>query len=290
MERLTSDGVVVFWRHDKGAGVVRPDNGDRDVWVHILGVEGPSRNADQDRLGRLWAVTVRPHGVIGGRHRSITERNQARSQGVSDTCGDLWISCGNESTYKPGSVRWPEGQPTVIHLGPLLPVTSCGPPPSSGGQPSSARAGTASRPGPFDLAPGGVCRAARVAPGAGGLLHHRFTLTRRRSDGRSVLCGTFPRVTPGRCYRSPCPVEPGLSSTAGVPPRPSGRLVPRQATAPRAPTARRHDQRRVRWNAHSSPRRSRSSVRAAPSGRPLSRRTRPWSPSRACPLRSRCPR
>ena len=28
-----------------------------------------------------------------------------------------------------------------------------------------------------DLAPGGVCRAARVTPGAGGLLHHRFTLT-----------------------------------------------------------------------------------------------------------------
>src|SRR3954470_9178668 len=27
-----------------------------------------------------------------------------------------------------------------------------------------------------DLAPGGVCRAARVTPGAGGLLHHRFTL------------------------------------------------------------------------------------------------------------------
>src|SRR3954467_5401680 len=28
-----------------------------------------------------------------------------------------------------------------------------------------------------DLAPGGVCRAARVTPGAGGLLHRRFTLT-----------------------------------------------------------------------------------------------------------------
>ena len=29
----------------------------------------------------------------------------------------------------------------------------------------------------FDLAPGGVCRAARVAPDAGALLPHRFTLT-----------------------------------------------------------------------------------------------------------------
>jgi hypothetical protein len=29
----------------------------------------------------------------------------------------------------------------------------------------------------FDLAPGGVCLAARVTPGAGALLPHRFTLT-----------------------------------------------------------------------------------------------------------------
>jgi hypothetical protein len=29
---------------------------------------------------------------------------------------------------------------------------------------------------------------------------------------RCLFCGAFPRVTPGRCYRPPCPVEPGLSS------------------------------------------------------------------------------
>lgn len=44
----------------------------------------------------------------------------------------------------------------------------------------------------------------------GGLLHRRFTLT--RSLGRSVLCGTFPRVAPGGCCPPPCPVESGLSS------------------------------------------------------------------------------
>ncbi len=33
--------------------------------------------------------------------------------------------------------------------------------------------------------------------------------------GRSVLCGTFPRVAPGGRYPPPCPVESGLSS-AGV--------------------------------------------------------------------------
>jgi hypothetical protein len=32
--------------------------------------------------------------------------------------------------------------------------------------------------------------------------------------GRSVFCGTVPRVTPGRRYRPPCPAEPGPSSPA----------------------------------------------------------------------------
>ena len=42
---------------------------------------------------------------------------------------------------------------------------------------------------------------------------------------RSVLCGTFPRVTPGGCYPPPCPVEPGPSS---VPPE-DGNAVARPA-------------------------------------------------------------
>src|SRR4051812_35269341 len=47
------------------------------------------------------------------------------------------------------------------------------------------------------LAPDGVCRAARVAPGAGALLPHRFTLTcAPKGHRRSVFCGTFLRVTP----------------------------------------------------------------------------------------------
>ena len=91
-----------------------------------------------------------------------------------------------------------------------------------------ARAGTLER-SLSDLAPGGVCRADRVTPAAGGLLHRRFTLTGtiRRRARRSVLCGTFPRVTPGGCYPPPCPVEPGLSSAGSLLTRPSGRLVRR---------------------------------------------------------------
>ena len=39
--------------------------------------------------------------------------------------------------------------------------------------------------GPSDLAPGGVYLAARITPGAGGLLHHRFTLTPGPAEDRA---------------------------------------------------------------------------------------------------------
>jgi hypothetical protein len=49
--------------------------------------------------------------------------------------------------------------------------------------------------------------------------------------GRSVFCGTVPRVTPGRRYRPPCPVEPGPSSPdRNGPARPPGRLTHGQDT------------------------------------------------------------
>src|SRR3974390_2918208 len=42
-------------------------------------------------------------------------------------------------------------------------------------------------------------------------------LPRVPDAGRSVFCGTVPRVTPGRRYRPPCPVEPGPSSPGSKP-------------------------------------------------------------------------
>ena len=68
------------------------------------------------------------------------------------------------------------------------------------------------------LAPGGVYQAVRVAPNAGGLLPHRFTLTTRQSMPvrRLTFCGTFPGLATGRRYRPPCSAEPGLSSREQV--------------------------------------------------------------------------
>src|SRR5260370_28038905 len=87
------------------------------------------------------------------------------------------------------------------------------------GRPRSLAQGTIGSP--LDLAPGGVYRAAAVTCGAGGLLHHRFTLTPALAQGRPVFCGTLPRVTPGRRYRPPCPVEPRPSSPRGTPRAPA---------------------------------------------------------------------
>jgi len=67
---------------------------------------------------------------------------------------------------------------------------------------------------PSDLAPGGVYRAAQVTLSAGGLLHHRFTLTPGLRRRRFAFCGTVPRVTPGRRYRPPCPWSPDLPRRA----------------------------------------------------------------------------
>ena len=118
----------------------------------------------------------------------------------------------------------------TIHLGRPLPAASSGLPACSGGQPSNARAsGARLGTGLLDLAPGGVCRAGPVTRTAGGLLHHRFTLTApaREHGRRSVLCGTVPRVAPGGCWPPPCPVEPGPSSAA-----PSRRSVTRSPGRP----------------------------------------------------------
>jgi hypothetical protein len=49
---------------------------------------------------------------------------------------------------------------------------------------------------PLDLAPGGVYRAAWVTPGAGGLLHHRFTLTTWQKPGGGLFSVALSRGSP----------------------------------------------------------------------------------------------
>ena len=85
----------------------------------------------------------------------------------------------------------------------------------------------------LDLAPGGVYLAAAVACGAGGLLHHRFTLTPRPS-GRVAVCFLWhcPAGHPGSALPTtlPCGARTFLTGPEG-PARPSGRLTRSKDTA-----------------------------------------------------------
>ncbi len=128
----------------------------------------------------------------------------------------------SELACKPGSVTHPKARrrPSICDRrcrrpGAVYPQTRAGRPQTS--------AQRRPKPTPLDLAPGGVYRAAAVTCSAGGLLHHRFTLTAWRTRRRSTFCCTVPRVTPGGRYPPPCPVEPGLSSTDGFPPTAAAR-------------------------------------------------------------------
>src|ERR1700709_2468871 len=85
-----------------------------------------------------------------------------------------------------------------------------------------------------DLAPGGVCRAARVTPGAGGLLHRRFTLTAGSPEGGPTAVFSlwpFPAGPPGGAFppTGPCGPRTSPGGDPRAPPRPSGRLVRRTA-------------------------------------------------------------
>jgi hypothetical protein len=98
---------------------------------------------------------------------------------------DFWPqACASHRLGRRAS--WPVGRvlctrsrgPAAIHLGLPLPTASCGLPASIGRATldRSRRLAPLARRRPLDLAPGGVYRAAAVTCGAGGLLHHRFTL------------------------------------------------------------------------------------------------------------------
>ena len=94
---------------------------------------------------------------------------------------------------------------TAIYLGTTLPQPSSGLPGNSAGSLKRSLS---------DLAPDEVYPAGPITRAAGGLLHHRFTLTCRRGGRRSAFCCTFSRIAPGGCYPPSCSAEPGRSSAS----------------------------------------------------------------------------
>src|SRR5690348_17148587 len=116
----------------------------------------------------------------------------------------------------------------VIHLGLPLPAASCGLPASLG---RAALERSRREPWfPFlTLLRVGFTKPPQ-SPAALVVSYTTVSPLPPLARGRSVFCGTVPRVTPGRRYRPPCPEEPGPSSPGLRPARPPGRLTRAQDT------------------------------------------------------------
>ncbi len=180
---------------------------------------GTSPSGCAAALGAAGTMLVSDAREGSGDHLRFVRPNALRDPGTRGAFdvrrGADGLACRPGSV--PGSLSVTGGRPSIYggrcrHPSAIYPRARAG------------RPRTHARPGPegsglLDLAPGGVCLADPVTRVAGGLLHHRFTLAPpvRGRSGRSVLCGTVPRVTPGGCYPPPCPVEPGPSSAASLP-------------------------------------------------------------------------
>ena len=164
---------------------------------------------------------VRPR--VGRDHQRLRPEGQ-RHDGLMQS---LDRGLGDESVGKPDSVTHRERRGAIIHLRLLLPAAWCDLPGDSGEQPSGASADARTRP--LDLAPGGVYQATPVAWGAGGLLHHRFTLT-----SEEAVCSLWhcPAGHPGWALPTTvlCGVRTFLTHLEGGPRSPD-RLVQIQASA-----------------------------------------------------------
>ena len=105
--------------------------------------------------------------------------------GESQPRSSVWIPAldGGESACRPGSVpplaRGGDHPSGTAVAGSLVRSTR----EHQAGRPQSLAQGATGSP--LDLAPGGVYRATAVTCGAGGLLHHRFTLT---PAGAGAVC------------------------------------------------------------------------------------------------------
>ena len=157
------------------------------------------RVAADTRPGRSW--TPRPSDAAGRR---------SWLDGLTDTPGSVF-----PRRYQHGS----SGHPSTDAVADALQ------------QPTRTLGRAALKRALSGLAPGGVYLAFPVTREAGGLLHHRFTLTCSQDRAgtargrRSILCGTGLRVTPSGRYPPPCSAEPGRSSSHFRDARPPGQPI-----------------------------------------------------------------
>lgn len=73
MAETTLKGVLKTWKDDRGFGFIQPDNGDKDIFVHISALKGMARRpirgdilyyqVSHDAGGKFKAINARIEGV-----------------------------------------------------------------------------------------------------------------------------------------------------------------------------------------------------------------------------------
>jgi hypothetical protein len=152
----------------------------------------PSRPCPRKRTPRRWILTgtsspMRKTSAAGLLMRSsrCLRRNRDGTRNRGDCCSPGQQHMRGEPACRPGSVRplaRGGGHPSGTAVAGSL-VRSTREP--RAGRPRTLAQGTVVPL--LDLAPGGVYQAAAVTCGAGGLLHHRFTLTPARAGAVCFL-------------------------------------------------------------------------------------------------------
>lgn len=73
MTNTVYKGVLKTWKDDRGFGFIQPDNGDKDIFIHISSLKGMARRPNrgdvmfyevaQDGGGKFKAINARIEGV-----------------------------------------------------------------------------------------------------------------------------------------------------------------------------------------------------------------------------------
>ena len=73
MSKTLNKGVLKTWKDDRGFGFIQPDNGDKDIFIHISALKGMARRpirgdvlhyeVGSDAGGKFKAINTRIEGV-----------------------------------------------------------------------------------------------------------------------------------------------------------------------------------------------------------------------------------
>ena len=153
----------------------RPRRQHLDAPTHALAHMAKERDYPQPAGYKLVRLQSRKCPGERAEGRVVVARVPSECPGLPDETSPPQVSTIEGVSRPVGRVLCARSRgPAVIHLGLPLPAASCGLPASIGR--AALDRSRRERRSPLDLAPGGVYRAAAVTCGAGGLLHHRFTL------------------------------------------------------------------------------------------------------------------